>query len=81
MRTLTLFSLLLFINVLFAQESLKLLLELDKGMNEYDIFGYCVSNAGDFDKDGYDDIIVGKSLQQSRQCSYLLWRQANGFER
>jgi len=59
MKSLILLYLLLFINILSAQESLELLLELDKGMPGYDDFGYCVSYAGDFDMDGYDDIIVG----------------------
>jgi hypothetical protein len=51
--------LLFFTSISFAKESLDLLLELDKGMPGTDNFGYSVSYAGDFDKDGYDDIIVG----------------------
>jgi hypothetical protein len=58
-KSLILLYLFLFINILFAQESLELLLELDKGMPGSDDFGYSVSYAGDFNKDSYDDIIVG----------------------
>ncbi len=29
------------------------------GLNKYDLFGYCVSGAGDINGDGYGDLIVG----------------------
>ncbi len=58
MKSLYIVILLVLVNFSFAQEPSELLLELNKSMNEYDAFGYCASHAGDFDMDGYDDIII-----------------------
>ena len=70
MKSLVLLYSFLLIRILFAQDSLELLLELDKGMPGYDDFGYCVSYAGDFNMDGYDDIIVGYP-SNNRGSSYI----------
>ena len=49
-----------------------------------DIFGYSVSSVGDFNKDGYDDIIIGATgaspKGRSRAgTSYLIFGKASGF--
>lgn len=59
MKSLVLIYLLFFTSISFAKESLDLLLELDKGKPGNDDFGSCVSYAGDLNKDGYDDVIIG----------------------
>ncbi len=59
MKSLVLIYLLFFTSISFAKESLDLLLELDKGKPGNDDFGSYVSYAGDLNKDGYDDVIIG----------------------
>ena len=59
MKSLILLILLFSASTTFALDSLDLLLEIDKGKPGNDDFGTCVSYAGDLNKDGYDDVIIG----------------------
>jgi hypothetical protein len=54
------------------------------GVAAYDLSGLSVSNAGDVNGDGFDDVIVGASGVQIRMVnysgsSYVVFGKASGF--
>ena len=54
------------------------------GAAEWDYSGYSVSSAGDFNNDGYSDIIIGAPWaspddRSSAGTSYLIFGKATGF--
>jgi hypothetical protein len=53
------------------------------GVSEYDFAGKSVSNAGDVNGDGFDDVIVGASYADpngdSSGSSYVVFGKASGF--
>ncbi|MBG1269303.1 Ig-like domain-containing protein, partial [Nostoc sp. WHI] len=50
-----------------------------KGIDDDDNFGYSVSSAGDFNGDGFDDVIIGAYNAKSVGESYLLFGSSSGF--
>ncbi|MEH2071804.1 MAG: Ig-like domain-containing protein [Nostoc sp.] len=49
------------------------------GINEVDYSGRSVSNAGDINGDGFDDLIIGASYRLSDIGSYVVFGSSNGF--
>jgi hypothetical protein len=74
-RILSIFCCLVLSSALFAQESFDLLKKLDAGIPASDYFGYSVSSAGDLNKDGYNDILIGSPYNdlaaQDAGCAYI----------
>ncbi|MBP6056971.1 MAG: FG-GAP repeat protein [Nitrosomonas sp.] len=55
------------------------------GVKAYDLFGGSVSNAGDINGDGFDDVIIGALFASpngnyNAGSSYVVFGKANGFE-
>ncbi|VEP17037.1 putative calcium-binding protein,FG-GAP repeat protein [Hyella patelloides LEGE 07179] len=50
------------------------------GINEYDVAGVSVSNAGDVNGDGHDDIIIGAPGVDEGGESYVIFGNSDGFD-
>ena len=50
------------------------------GVAEGDLFGWSVSNAGDINGDGFDDVIVGAPGAGLSGNGYVVFGKASGFE-
>jgi hypothetical protein len=49
------------------------------GINEGDLSGTAVSDAGDINGDGFDDLIIGAPFANSRGQSYVIFGRRTGF--
>ncbi|MBA3756993.1 MAG: FG-GAP repeat protein, partial [Nitrosomonas sp.] len=52
---------------------------LDGELLAYGVSGHAVSNAGDVNGDGFDDLIIGASGANSNSTSYVVFGKASGF--
>ena len=50
------------------------------GVEEDDFSGASVSNAGDVNGDGFDDVIIGAPARYGSAASYVVFGKANGFD-